>query len=78
MRALPRPGSLSHRSVSLSRYLHLHLRLRGLDFAVSAGDLLAEDDVPGPATPTSFREQCYLDRERLEKKVPRGSKPRGR
>ena len=31
------------------------------------------DDVPGPATPTSFREQCYLDRERLEKKRSRKS-----
>jgi len=34
---------------------------------------LADDDVPGPATPTSFREQCYLDRERLEKKRSRKS-----
>ena len=32
-----------------------------------------EDDVPGPATPTSFREQCYMDRERLEKKRSRKS-----
>ena len=29
--------------------------------------------MPGPATPTSFREQCYLDRERLEKKRSRKS-----
>lgn len=29
------------------------------------------DEIPGPATPTSFREQCYLDRERLEKKRSR-------
>jgi uncharacterized membrane protein YgcG len=34
---------------------------------------LADEDVPGPATPTSFREQCYLDRERLEKKRSRKS-----
>jgi len=33
--------------------------------------LLHDDDVPGPATPTSFREQCYLDRERMEKKRSR-------
>jgi len=33
----------------------------------------AEEDVPGPATPTAFREQCYLDRERLEKKRSRKS-----
>ena len=26
------------------------------------------DEIIGPATPTSFREQCYLDRERGEKK----------
>jgi len=37
------------------------------------GSHLADDDVPGPATPTSFREQCYLDRERLEKKRSRKS-----
>jgi len=38
------------------------------------GGLLREaDDVPGPATPTAFREQCYLDRERLEKKRSRKS-----
>ena len=37
----------------------------------SFNDALADDDVPGPATPTSFREQCYLDRERLEKKRSR-------
>jgi len=35
--------------------------------------LLNDDDVPGPATPTSFREQCYLDRERMEKKRSRKS-----
>ena len=29
--------------------------------------------MPGPATPTSFREQCYMDRERLEKKRSRKS-----
>ena len=34
---------------------------------------LNDDAVPGPATPTSFREQCYLDRERLEKKRSRKS-----
>ena len=39
----------------------------------SFNDALADDDVPGPATPTSFREQCYLDRERLEKKRSRKS-----
>ena len=33
--------------------------------------LLDDDDVPGPATPTFFREQCYLDRERMEKKRSR-------
>ena len=27
-----------------------------------------EEDTLGPATPTTFREQCYLDRERGEKK----------
>ena len=32
-----------------------------------------ESDVPGPATPTAFREQCYLDRERGEKKRSRKS-----
>jgi len=37
------------------------------------GEALADDDVPGPATPTSFREQCYLDRERMEKKRSRKS-----
>jgi len=31
------------------------------------------EEVPGPATPTSFREQCYLDRERGEKKRSRKS-----
>lgn len=31
------------------------------------------DEVPGPATPTAFREQCYLDRERGEKKRSRKS-----
>ena len=38
-----------------------------------------EVEAPGPATPTSFREQCYLDRERLEKKprVSASSKKRG-
>jgi len=35
--------------------------------------LLNTDDVPGPATPTSFREQCYLERERMEKKRSRKS-----
>jgi len=34
---------------------------------------MGEEEVPGPATPTSFREQCYLDRERLEKKRSRKS-----
>jgi len=32
-----------------------------------------EETMPGPATPTSFREQCYLDRERGEKKRSRKS-----
>ena len=41
--------------------------------ADSRGNELQDDDVPGPATPTSFREQCYLDRERLEKKRSRKS-----
>ena len=31
------------------------------------------EELPGPATPTSFREQCYLDRERGEKKRSRKS-----
>ena len=31
------------------------------------------EEMPGPATPTSFREQCYLDRERGEKKRSRKS-----
>ena len=29
--------------------------------------------MPGPATPTSFREQCYQDREMMEKKRSRKS-----
>lgn len=33
----------------------------------------SDEEAPGPATPTSFREQCYLDRERLEKKRSRKS-----
>ena len=37
----------------------------------SFNESLGDEDVPGPATPTSFREQCYLDRERLEKKRSR-------
>jgi len=32
-----------------------------------------DEEIPGPATPTAFREQCYLDRERLEKKRARKS-----
>eukprot|EP00326_Haptolina_ericina_P004421 CAMPEP_0181211450 /NCGR_PEP_ID=MMETSP1096-20121128/23790_1 /TAXON_ID=156174 ORGANISM="Chrysochromulina ericina, Strain CCMP281" /NCGR_SAMPLE_ID=MMETSP1096 /ASSEMBLY_ACC=CAM_ASM_000453 /LENGTH=568 /DNA_ID=CAMNT_0023302847 /DNA_START=52 /DNA_END=1758 /DNA_ORIENTATION=+ len=41
-------------------------------FAVSLeGELGGEGEVPGPATPTSFREQCYLDRENVEKKRSR-------
>jgi len=39
----------------------------------SFNDHLEGEDVPGPATPTSFREQCYIDRERLEKKRSRKS-----
>ena len=34
---------------------------------------LMEAEQPGPATPTAFREQCYLNRERLEKKRARKS-----
>ena len=45
----------------------------GGDRKASYKDGLADDDVPGPATPTNFREQCYLDRERLEKKRTRKS-----
>jgi len=50
-------------------------RDKGLSFGPSPidGSLLNDDDVPGPATPTSFREQCYLDRERMEKKRSRKS-----
>lgn len=50
-------------------------RLTGSASFPSAIDaaLLNDDDVPGPATPTSFREQCYIDRERLEKKRSRKS-----
>uniref|UniRef100_A0A7S2NG04 Protein kinase domain-containing protein n=1 Tax=Haptolina brevifila TaxID=156173 RepID=A0A7S2NG04_9EUKA len=50
-------------------------RDKSLSFGPSQldGSLLQDDDVPGPATPTSFREQCYLDRERLEKKRSRKS-----
>jgi len=42
---------------------------------LSAGGGLAnmDEEIPGPATPTAFREQCYLDRERLEKKRARKS-----
>jgi len=32
-----------------------------------------EEENPGPATPQAFREQCYLNRERLEKKRARKS-----
>lgn len=32
-----------------------------------------EEEMPGPATPTAFREQCYLNRERMEKKRARKS-----
>jgi serine/threonine protein kinase len=41
---------------------------RGGRASFDAGGLLREEDVPGPATPTSFREQCYKDREKQEKK----------
>ena len=34
----------------------------------STTDYLDSDELIGPATPQSFREQCYLDRERGEKK----------
>lgn len=34
----------------------------------STSDYLESDELMGPATPQSFREQCYLDRERGEKK----------
>jgi serine/threonine protein kinase len=34
---------------------------------------LQEEANPGPATPTAFREQCYLNRERMEKKRARKS-----
>ena len=34
----------------------------------STSDYLESDELVGPATPQSFREQCYLDRERGEKK----------
>jgi len=42
----------------------------GVSFDMSVGDM---DEMPGPATPTTFREQCYLNRERLEKKRARKS-----
>lgn len=44
--------------------------LHGLDETPDEADrmLRQEEEMPGPATPTAFREQCYLDRERLEKK----------
>jgi len=45
-------------------------RLGGMSVDVAVGDA---EETPGPATPTSFREQCYLDRERLEKKRSRKS-----
>ena len=34
-------------------------------------DALGDERMPGPATPTTFRGQCYLNRERLEKKRAR-------
>ena len=34
----------------------------------STSDYVESDELMGPATPQSFREQCYLDRERGEKK----------
>jgi len=45
-------------------------RMGGMSVDVSIADM---EETPGPATPTSFREQCYLNRERLEKKRARKS-----
>jgi len=42
-------------------------------FVVAIDGELDESELPGPATPTSFREQCYHDREMLEKKRSRKS-----
>eukprot|EP00316_Scyphosphaera_apsteinii_P020151 CAMPEP_0119315070 /NCGR_PEP_ID=MMETSP1333-20130426/34355_1 /TAXON_ID=418940 /ORGANISM="Scyphosphaera apsteinii, Strain RCC1455" /LENGTH=639 /DNA_ID=CAMNT_0007320299 /DNA_START=127 /DNA_END=2047 /DNA_ORIENTATION=- len=39
----------------------------------SGGMANMEEEMPGPATPTAFREQCYLNRERMEKKRARKS-----
>jgi len=44
---------------------------RSKNAAVDA--LMQEEANPGPATPTAFREQCYINRERLEKKRARKS-----
>ena len=56
------------------RLLEKYKSLENVEAAHSrGGGGLAHEDVPGPATPTSFREQCYLDRERLEKKRSRKS-----
>lgn len=48
-------------------------RIARLREALRVDGMHAEDlEAPGPATPTSFREQCYHDREMLEKKRSRG------
>ena len=45
----------------------------GRGFASGSGLANMEEEMPGPATPQAFREQCYLNRERLEKKRARKS-----
>jgi len=58
----------------LAKYTSLNnVNTTGGGMASGSGLANMEEELPGPATPQAFREQCYLNRERLEKKRARKS-----